>query len=92
MTRAQIIKKEFVSFLKKHKALKQYKINVYNYMKGINRGRWEYYIFPISQFSHNGSKTMLIDGAFRWASTPQGHTFWEELSHKWRTYINNIQL
>lgn len=84
-SKEKLILKKFKHFLAQNNVLHQYRINIYNNKKKLNKiGEWENYLQPLRKL-HIGEE--LIRSAFVWSCTPQGHKFWETLDKKWRQNI-----
>jgi len=95
LTYRKIIR-EFLFFLKKENAYKEY-------IKAIKQQRknqfvnWGNYIniFTINSLKgcfNNIDIAYLIDVSFRWASTKEGHDFWSALDKKWRDKMRNTEI
>lgn len=92
MTKKEKITKQFLSFLKKNKITKQYRVNKYNYLKSLRGiGEWEDYLFPLANFIDYDDGSRLISGAFRWSDTPQGDEFWRKLDKQWCDFIRKLK-
>lgn len=85
----------FITFLKEHNVLEEYRTN---FIRQSNRHKWtfENYLNPLTttkmtSFIIKGEIGELINYAFTWANTDQGHNFWQHLScewkRKWRTLL-----
>lgn len=93
MTRREIIT-EFLLFLKKNNAQYKYKKNMMK-QKSSHFITIENKINPLTiepmkllltrEYYHE-----LINCAFRWAQTEEGHNYWYKLDYKWRRKINHI--
>ena len=97
-----LIIKEFIKFLSKNNVLKSYltnissqsyyrldssdKANVFS-MLSICNGAF----FHINEFSRDKYRgEELINYAFNWSRTDEGHDFWSNINRKWRTTFRNI--
>lgn len=75
------IKNKFLKFLLDNDAIIQYDDNTeYGYDKEINR------ILDI------GAETGLINNAFTWTHTPEGHDYWDKLSDEWVQELKRMKL
>jgi len=96
LTYREIIR-EFLFFLKKENAYKEY-------IKAIKQQRkkefinWGNYINILTIkslkrcFINSNLITYLIDCSFTWSFTKEGHDFWSELDIKWCDKMKDIQL
>ena len=79
--------KRFIRFLKDNNAYTSYLDNCRDRCR-LRRGRiYNFYNGSIIAFfidSSRYNKGELIDYAFDWSLTPQGHEFWGKLDIKWR--------
>ena len=87
---------EFLLFLKKNNALNGYRNAVKKYrrscFKTIENIINPFTIEPIKELFEQEEYSELIDLAFYWRATPEGHAYWEELDRKWRRKIKDIEL
>jgi len=95
------LKLKFLQFLKEHDAFDKYKKNI---MKFINKSRFGDVINILScpriidsvDYKVNGEinyyeyLTQLINYAFCWIDTPQGHKYWENLNNLWKDEVLNF--
>ena len=96
------LKVKFLYFLKEHDALDNYKKNI---MKFINKSRFGDVINVLScpkiidsldYYRVNGEinyyeyLTQLVNYAFCWRDTPQGHDYWKDLSAEWIDEVLNF--
>lgn len=94
------LKVKFLHFLKEHDALDNYKKNI---MEFINKSRFGDVINILScpkiidsLDKENGKVnyceyfTQLINYAFCWRDTPQGHDYWKDLSAEWIDEVLNF--
>lgn len=65
------MKELFIKFLKKHGALRKFKVNIKVYRPGES---------DISWYIGN------IGGAFIWENSAEGHEYWSNLSSLWEEY------
>ena len=91
------IVREFLLFLKTEHVYKRYitlvktqrKSQIKNWENSIN-------ILTISSikqcFKNSGHLCNLIDYAFHWASTTEGHEFWLALNDKWRDKVKDVEI
>lgn len=90
--------REFLFFLKKENAYKEY-------IKAIKQQRknqflnWENHvnIFTINPLkecfkNNNNQLCYLIDRSFLWTSTKEGHDFWSALDEKWSNKMQNTEI
>ena len=86
---------EFLSFLKENNALNRYQNAVKKqkrlYFETIENNINLFTIDPIKRLFNPREYCQLINRAFHWSSTPEGHTYWEELDRKWRRRIEGIE-
>lgn len=96
LTYREIIR-EFLLFLKKENAHKEY-IKAIKQQRKSQFKNWENYIniFTINNlkecFRSNSNIGYLIDNSFHWASTKEGHDFWSALDIKWRDKMRNTEI
>ena len=97
-----LIIKEFIKFLSKNNVLKSYLTNIslQSYYRlefseranifstlSIRNGAF----FYMNEFQRNRYKGgELINYAFNWSRTDEGHDFWSNINRKWRTTFRNI--
>jgi len=81
------ILKEFVSFLKKHRAHKRYMHNI----KPENQGWPE--MFPLSSIVDllHGDPSLLIWSAFSFANVKEGTIYWAKLAREWEFVYKNLK-
>ena len=83
----KIILPFFIRFLKKEHSLQRYMKNL-NSDNGYNLRIWYYENSDVSHFlfkdiyTNNGYN--LLNKAFRWSETEEGHAFWQDLNNKWK--------
>jgi len=86
---------EFLLFLKENKALNGYKNAVRSqkrlYFKTIENNINPFTIEPIRVLFNSKQYCELINYAFGWANTIEGHRYWEKLDNKWRRIIEDIE-
>ena len=97
-----LIIKEFIKFLSKNNVLKSYltnissqsyyrldssdKANVFS-MLSICNGAF----FHINEFSRDKYRgEELINYAFNWSRTDEGHDFWSDINRKWRKTFKDV--
>lgn len=84
---------EFLLFLKKNNALNGYRNALKKYkqrhFKTIENIINPFTIRPMKELFNTKQYRELIDLAFYWHATPEGHAYWEELDHKWREMIED---
>ena len=84
---------EFLLFLKKNNALNGYQRAVrkhkWPYIKTIENNINPFTIEPIRVLFNPIRYCELINLAFYWRATPEGHAYWEELDKKWRKMIGD---
>jgi len=89
------LKQTFVIFLKDNNALKQFKENLLTQRKREFKNLTNYLdILTLDRFNtliEEETLYELINHAFHWASTPQGHDYWSELDEKWRGIMMKYQ-
>lgn len=96
LTYREIIR-EFLFFLKKENAYKEYIKAIKQQRKGVIKN-WGNYINVLTInslrkcFKNNSNMAYLIDNSFHWASTKEGHDFWSALDKKWRDKIKGTEL
>ena len=77
----------FIRFLKKEHSLEKYMKNL-NSDNGYNLRMWYYENSDISYFLlkdiYVNKGYNLLNRAFRWNETEEGHTFWRDLNDKWK--------
>lgn len=86
---------EFLLFLKENNALNGYQMAVRRqkrlYFKTIENNINPFTIKPIRVLFNPKQYYELINMAFQWSSTPEGHTYWEKLDYKWRRRIKDVE-
>jgi len=91
------IVREFLLFLKKENAYKQY-IEAIKKQKTSEIKNWgnEINILTIPRlkecFINSSGLVYLIDSAFHWAVTKEGHDFWSALDKKWHGKMKNTEI
>ena len=91
------IVREFLLFLKTENAYKGY-INAIKLQRKSQFKNWGNYINILTInslkecFKFKNSIDYLIDNAFHWASTKEGHDFWSALDKKWHDKMRNIEI
>lgn len=74
---------EFYTFLREHNALAAYKQTFFHFYKS---GSWETqvskYSSPLELMNYKGCSE-LINSAFLWKRTKQGHAYWSHLEDSW---------
>lgn len=91
------IVREFLLFLKTEHAYKGY-IKAIKRQKKSQFKNWGNYINILTInsikecFKSNNYIGYLIDNAFQWAATKEGHIFWSELDKKWHDKVKNIEI
>ena len=96
-----LVIKEFIKFLSKNNALEPYLTNI-NLQKPYRLDSWRKDIFSMlsicngaffymNEFRRNkyGGEE-LINYAFNWSRTDEGHEFWSDINRKWRTTFRNV--
>lgn len=87
---------EFLLFLKENNALRVYQKAVrkqkWSYFKTIENNINPFTIEPIRVLFRPERYCELINLAFQWSITPEGHSYWEKLDHKWRKRIRDIEI
>ena len=83
----KIILPFFIRFLKKEHSLGRYMKNL-NSDNGYDLRLWYYENSDISYFLlkdiYVNKGYNLLNRAFKWDKTEEGHTFWQDLHNKWR--------
>ena len=86
---------EFLSFLKENNALQGFREALIKqkrpYFKTIENYINPFTIEPIKELFNQIEYYDLIDMAFTWSETKEGHEFWRKLEHKWTTRIKDIE-
>ena len=86
---------EFLSFLKGKNALNRYKNAVRKqqrlYFKTIENNINPFTIEPIKVLFNSNRYCELINMAFTWDETLEGHAYWEKLDFEWRKRIGCIE-
>lgn len=44
------------------------------------------------EFAHRDSSYDLINSAFPWASTDEGHRFWDRIHDKWCSFLDDFEV
>ena len=87
---------EFLLFLKENNALRGYQKAVRKqkrpYFKTIENIINPLTIEPIRVLFIPKKYCELINLAFHWSSTLEGHEYWEKLDHKWREIIRDLEI
>ena len=77
----------FIRFLKKEHSLERYMKNI-NSDNGYDLRLWYYENSDISYFLlkdiYVNKGYNLLNRAFKWDKTEEGHTFWQDLHNKWK--------
>lgn len=73
------VKKVLTLFLKKHRVYTKFVAN-------LDCGDLDYHI------DEAVAAHALIDGAFTWLETEQGHPYWSDLNNKWVDMCNSLEL
>lgn len=94
------IKLKFLQFLKKHNAIEKYKRNI---IKNIDKRRIGDVLSILSckklietnmryerGFNHYRYYKQLINYAFCWSETSQGHDYWENLNNLWENELEKF--
>ena len=86
---------EFLLFLKENNALRGYQRAVrkqqLSYFQTIGDEINIFSIKPLSALFALGRYCELINMAFTWSKTKEGHEYWEKLDLKWRRIIKDIE-
>jgi hypothetical protein len=86
---------EFLLFLKENNALNGYQRALRKqkrpYFETIENNINPFTIEPIKVLFNPIRYCELINYAFHWSSTPEGHAYWEKLDNKWRRIIKDIE-
>ena len=103
MEHSKELKLKFLQFLKEYDAFKKYKQNIIK--QSIDKSRLgdvlnilscQKFILTNSRhgqdFQYYQYFTQLINYAFCWSETPQGHNYWENLSVKWGNEVEAFVL
>jgi len=96
LTYREIIR-EFLLFLKKENAYKEY-IKAIKQQKKVQFKNWgnEINVLTIHHlekcFRNGYGLGSLIDNAFHWDSTEEGFDFWSELDKKWRDKMKDTEI
>ena len=87
---------EFLLFLKENNALRGYQIAVREqkskYFNTIENKINIFSIEPLKILLCKEHYSELVNRAFTWARTEEGHAYWEKLDHKWRRIVRNTDL
>lgn len=90
---AEVVKL-FSNFLKKHRAYKRYNVALRKRAKYIPPGptrRNNITEMVAYIYSFNEPLDVLVDRAFTWSGTPNGHNYWSTLDASWRKYIRDAE-
>jgi len=83
----KIILPLFIRFLKKEHSLEKYMKNL-NSNNGYNLRMWFYNNNDVSYFLlkeiYTNKGYYLLNRAFKWDKTEEGHIFWRDLNNKWK--------
>ena len=103
MEHSKELKLKFLQFLKANDAFKKYKQNII--AQSIDKSRLGDVLSILScqkfilansihgqDFQYYQYFTQLINYAFCWSETPQGHGYWENLSVKWGNEVEAFVL
>ena len=86
----------FLLFLKENNALRGYQIAVREqkskYFNTIENKINIFSIEPLKILLCKEHYSELVNRAFTWARTEEGHTYWEKLDRKWRRRIKDIEI
>lgn len=86
----KIILPLFIRFLKKEHSLEKYMKNL-NSDNGYNLRLWYYENSDISYFLlkdiYANKGYYLLNRAFKWDETEEGHYFWKSLNDKWKNTL-----
>lgn len=96
LTYREIIR-EFLLFLKKENAYKEYIKAIKRQKKGEFKNLGNYInvltIYPLKEcFRNNGKLRRMIDYSFHWDDTKEGFDFWSELDKKWCDKMKDTEL
>ncbi len=96
LTYREIIR-EFLLFLKKENAYKEYIKAIKRQKKGEFKNLGNYInVFTINSlkicFKSDSNIGNLIDNSFHWDATKEGHYFWSELDRKWCDKMRNVEM
>jgi len=87
---------EFLLFLKENNALRGYQIAVreqkLNYFNTIENKINIFSIKPLKKLFCKEYYDVLVDYAFTWALTKEGHEYWEKLDSKWKRKVRGKQI
>lgn len=81
---------DFIDFLKENNAYEFYMLNYYidnNKQPGINNN---FELF-FEKMNDNEDSLLLLDNAFSWSETPQGHSYWSILYSKLEEYMEDYK-
>ena len=85
----------FLKFLKEEHIYKEYVTNLKNTHKASLR-TFENHINPLTlmefEVFENGYYSEMINYAFMWNRTPQGHVFWSTYHQKWQKKFINKEI
>lgn len=85
MAREDIIKR-FEQFLDENNTKDQF---FHNMIIHHNKTKKDYYQ---QQLLYRENESRLIDAAFGWSSSPEGHSFWSILHRKWSKIVQDENL
>ena len=74
------IKKAFLRFIKEKGVYSGYVRNIKNNNKTLEK------------VIKNSGVQNLIQGAFIWSKTPEGHYYWSDLSTEWAKFMNQLEV
>ena len=87
----------FTHFLKSNNCYKEYRTNQAIEQPHDGTKRNYFYNYKVNNdtltyYSQNGLAAELINFAFRWSSTKQGHYYWNDLNLKWKRLLEKYKL
>lgn len=87
----------FTHFLKSNNCYIEYRTNQVNHPHCSNAKRNYFYNFKVGDkeivcYTQNGLASEIINFAFTWADTKQGHRYWQDLHSDWKHIIKNYKL
>ena len=94
----QELEMEFIKFLKKHNAYKQYMTARRQYLqKELGATAFQLVnpnMLVTRDFDrlHSHVHESIIDHSFCWRQTKEGHDFWSELNDKWYDIASNMKI
>jgi hypothetical protein len=87
---------EFLLFLKENNALRGYQIAVREqkskYFNTIENKINIFSIEPLKILLCKEHYSELVNRAFTWAKTKEGHAYWEKLNNKWKRIVYNKKI